>query len=229
MIGRLQGWFGNGWVGIAELLITAFCVFLSLSIHEFSHGFAAYKFGDDTAKRMGRLNINPLSHLDPVGALCLFFFGFGWAKPVPVNPLNLPYGKRKSRMALISFAGPLSNLLTAFLAVVFLHLIYALLPLISGIGITVFSVVETLLYTLIYINVGLAVFNFIPVPPLDGSKILNAVLPPRIYFKIMEFEQYGFIILLLIINIPFFTRLLYAISNLIISVFFWLVELVPFF
>ncbi len=98
MFGRIGHWFSNGWMGIAELLMTAFCVFLSLSIHEFAHGLVAYKLGDNTAKSMGRLNLSPMSHLDPIGALCLFLFGFGWARPVPVNPGNFKFGKRKSGM-----------------------------------------------------------------------------------------------------------------------------------
>lgn len=228
MFGRMERWFGNGWFGIAELLITAFCVFFSLSVHEFFHGFAAYKLGDSTAKSMGRLNISPFSHLDPIGAICLFLFGFGWAKPVPVNPNNFAYGKQKSGMVWTSLAGPLSNLVVAFLAVLFLHICYAFSPVILGVSEAIYSVIVNILYTLIFMNVGLAVFNFIPIPPLDGSKILNAVLPPRLYFKIMQYEQYGFIILLLIINLPIFSSILNGVSDLIISAFFWIVELIPF-
>lgn len=225
---RIHRWFGNGWMGIAELLLTAFCVFLSLSIHEFAHGYAAYKLGDDTAKNMGRLNLSPMSHLDPIGAICLFLFGFGWAKPVPVNPNNFAYGKRKSGMVWTSLAGPASNLVTAFLATFLLYVLDAFFPTDGGFGTTVASVVVTLLYTLIFMNVGLAVFNFIPIPPLDGSKILNAVLPPRIYFKIMQYEQFGFIALLLIINLPIFSNILNGISNWIVSIFFWIMDLIPF-
>lgn len=228
MLNRIERWFGNGWIGIAELLMTAFCVFFSLSVHEFFHGFVAYKLGDTTAKSMGRLNLSPMSHIDPIGAMCLFFFGFGWARPVPVNPNNFAYGKRKSGMVWTSLAGPLSNLAVAFLSVLLLHIFYALSPRVGGMGVTVQSVVITMLYTLIFMNVGLAVFNLIPVPPLDGSKILNAVLPPRLYFKIMQYEQYGFIALLIIINLPIFNRILNGISNFIITAFFWVIELIPF-
>ncbi len=228
MLNRLGHWFGNGWLGIAELLMTAFCVFLSLSVHEFFHGYMAYKLGDHTAKSMGRLNLSPLSHLDPIGAICLFLFGFGWARPVPVNPNNFRLGKRKSGMVLTSLAGPISNLILAFFAVLLLHFCYAFLPETGSIGQKIYTVVFNILYTLIFMNVGLMVFNFIPVPPLDGSKILNAILPPRLYFKIMEYERYGFIALLIIINLPIFSRILNGISSLIISGLFWLVELIPF-
>lgn len=225
---RLGRWFGNGWFGIAELLMTAFCVFFSLSVHEFFHGYVAYKLGDSTAKSMGRLNLSPLSHLDPIGAICLFLFGFGWARPVPINPNNFAYGKQKSGMVWTSLAGPISNLVLAFLSVLALRILYSFSPKTGDIGGTICSVVISLLYILMFMNVGLAVFNLIPIPPLDGSKILNAVLPPRLYFKIMQYEQFGFIALLLIINLPIFSRILNGISNLIISAFFWVVELIPF-
>ena len=228
MVNRLQQWFGRGWIGIAELLMTAFCVFLSLSIHEFAQGYTAYKLGDNTAKSMGRLNLSPLSHLDPIGALCLFLFGFGWARPVPVNPGNFAVGKRKSGMVITSLAGPLSNLLVAFVAVFLLNLVY-LVPLGSEVEATILSVITTMLYILISMNIGLAVFNFIPIPPLDGSKILSAVLPPRTYFKLMQYEQYGFIILIILINTPIFGSLLNTISNLILSFYFWVIGLIPFF
>ena len=126
MMSRIYDWFGNGWLGIAKLLITALCVFFSLSIHEFAHGYAAYKMGDETAKHMGRLNINPMSHLDPIGALCLFLFGFGWARPVPVNPRNFKTGKFKSGMVWTAVAGPLSNLIIAFISLLILNIIYKL-------------------------------------------------------------------------------------------------------
>lgn len=229
MAGRIQRWFGNGWIGIAELFMTALCVFFSLSIHEFAHGFAAHRLGDDTAKNMGRLNLSPLSHLDPIGAICLFLFGFGWARPVPVNPGNFPFKKRKMGMVITSLAGPLSNLLTAFFAVLLLRVIDAFYPQSAPMFVNTFlSVVVSLLYVLISMNIGLAVFNFIPIPPLDGSKILNAVLPPRIYFKIMQYEQYGFIVLLILINTPIFSRILNTVSSLILTFYFWVIGLIPF-
>lgn len=228
MFNRIHQWFGRGWIGIAELLMTAFCVFLSLSIHEVAHGLAAYKLGDNTAKSMGRLNLNPMSHLDPIGAICLFLFGFGWARPVPVNPGNFEIGKRKSGMVWTSLAGPLSNLLVAFVAVFLLNLIY-LIPVGTELSATILSVIATMLYVLISMNIGLAVFNFIPIPPLDGSKILSAVLPPRIYFKLMQYEQYGFIALLIIINLPVFSNILNTVSNWILTFYFWIIELIPFF
>ena len=229
MISRLQSWFSNGWVGIINLLITVLCVFLSLSIHEFFHGYAAYKLGDDTAKNMGRLNLSPKSHLDPIGAICLFLFGFGWANPVPVNPGNFKPGKRKSGMVITSLAGPVSNLLLSFVSLFLLYIVYEFFPVINSLTSSVYTVVESILLSLVYMNIGLAIFNLLPVPPLDGSKILSAVLPARIYFKIMQYEQYGFIILLILLNLPIFSNLLSFLQQGILRGFIRIIELLPFF
>lgn len=224
MYGRIQRWFGNGWMGIAELLLTAFCVFLSLSVHEFAHGYAAYKMGDDTAKNMGRLNISPMSHLDPIGAICLFFFGFGWARPVPVNPRNFESGKYKSGMVITSLAGPLSNIILSFVSYFLLGVISLYFVDLLGaslVGERILYVLIVLLRTLVLMNISLAIFNLLPIPPLDGSKILNAVLPARIYFKIMQYERYGFIILIILINTPIFSSLLSFFSNWLLIGFDW--------
>ncbi len=183
---------------LLTVLIIVFSVFLSLSVHEMSHGLAAYMIGDKTAKYSGRISLNPLHHLDPVGALCLLLFGFGWAKPVPVNPWNFKY--KRAGMAITAFAGPLSNFIVAFIA----FLIYAFLPSANG----VLYVISLICNYLIVYNIGLGVFNLIPIPPLDGSKILGAILPRNIYFKLMEYERYGFIILIVLINTPFFRAIL---------------------
>ena len=231
MFDRIQHWFGNGWTGIAELLITAFCVFFSLSIHEFAHGYAAFKMGDETARNMGRLNISPMSHLDPIGAICLFLFGFGWAKPVPVNPRNFKSGKYKSGMVLTSIAGPLSNLIITFIACLLLNIIGRFVSSVSfssKFALMATNVLVLILYTLIRMNISLAIFNLIPIPPLDGSKILNAVLPGRIYFKIMQYEQYGFILLILLINTPIFGRILNGLANFVLTAFDWIIGLIPF-
>lgn len=216
----MQQWFGNGWLGILDLLITALCVFLSLSVHEFAHGLAAYKMGDDTASLSGRLSLNPLRHLDPIGALCLFFFGFGWARPVPVNPMR--FQKKKAGMVITSLAGPFSNFILAFLSVFFMRLL-KFAPT-QGIFGQVAYLCLILTQNLAIMNISLALFNLIPIPPLDGSKVLNAILPARIYFKIMQYERYGFIVLILLINIPIVMRLLnfcviwiYNIYNLVFS------------
>ncbi len=205
-MGRLQRWFGNGAEGILDLLITALCVFLSLTVHEFCHGYMAYLRGDNTAQRTGRLSLNPIHHIDPIGALCLFLFGFGWAKPVMVNPINFKRKTIKLDMVLTSLAGPFANFLLAFLSVFF----YLLIILLSGNGdVNKYAYLALeILRTLGVMNLGLGLFNLIPIPPLDGSKVLSAVLPTRIYFRLMEYERFGFIALILLINLPIFNYLL---------------------
>lgn len=209
---------------LLRVLILVFCVFLSLSVHEMSHGIGAYLMGDKTAKYDGRISMNPLRHLDPFGALCLFVFGFGWAKPVMVNPYN--FKNKKAGMVLTSVAGPLSNFIFAFVAFVGMTVI----------GNIQFSSADSVIFDiatvcfiicsyLVSLNIGLGVFNLIPIPPLDGSKILNAILPQRIYFKIMEYERYGFIILLILLNTPIFDRFLGGVSGAIISFYEMIINL----
>ncbi len=198
------------------ILITAFAVLLSLSVHELAHGLSAYWMGDKTAKNSGRLSLNPMHHLDPFGALCLFCFGFGWAKPVPVNPWN--FNNKKGGMVLTSLAGPISNFLLAFLAqfgvVILGGMSFATDTQLSYMLATVGYII--CLY-LVQMNLGLGLFNLIPIPPLDGSKVLNAVLPQRVYFKILEYERYGFIVLIILINLPFFNSLLFGAENAIMN------------
>ncbi|MDO5311181.1 MAG: site-2 protease family protein [Clostridia bacterium] len=196
---------------VTYILITAFCVLLSLSTHELSHGLAAYAVGDNTAKYSGRLSLNPFAHLDPFGALCLFLFGFGWAKPVPVNPWN--FKNKKGGMIFTSLAGPLSNFILAFIAMIFnIILKSALMKMATGNSLgalfTIASVFYSITDCLVIINLGLGIFNLIPIPPLDGSKVLTAILPQNLYFKLMDYERYGFIILLILINLPGFNSFL---------------------
>ena len=158
-------------------------VLLSLSFHEFSHGYVAFKLGDPTAKQAGRLTLNPRAHIDPLGTLCMLIFRFGWAKPVPVNVMY--FKDRKKGMAITAAAGPISNLLLAFLCLLLF------VPVLVYAGWTaVGSYAANFLYIMVMINVGLAVFNLLPISPLDGSKILYAVLPNKIYFSIMRYERY---------------------------------------
>jgi len=200
---------------IVYYVFVALASLIALTVHEFSHGYIAYRLGDPTARAMGRLSLNPIKHLDPVGAICMIVFRFGWARPVPIDPR---YFKRPKRdFALCALAGPLSNLI---LAVLIGFLYSLLLSVFGGIQFTnafLFELCQNLLNFLFifhYVNLGLTVFNLIPVPPLDGSRILNVILPDRIYFKIMRYERkiyLGLIIWLLVgdfirdalLNIPF--------------------------
>ena len=180
---------------ILFLLSGVFIVFCTLPIHETAHAYVAYKLGDNTAKYQGRLTLNPLSHIDPIGGLMILLFGFGWAKPVPVNMWKF---KRPNRdMAITALAGPVSNILLAFLFM----LIYNVL-LVTGViaGYSTVAVgIHFFIVQIISINLYLAVFNLLPIPPLDGSRLLNAFLPDRIYYKIMQNENYIMIAVLVLI------------------------------
>jgi Zn-dependent protease len=165
-------------------IIIAVPLLYAVIFHELAHGWVAYRMGDPTAKSMGRLSLNPLKHLDPMGTLMLFLFGFGWAKPVPVN-FNLLRNRRKG-MILVSAAGIITNMLLAFCAL-FLYRLLSLPP--SGIA-------AQLLYYFARINIILAAFNLIPLPPLDGSKILLGFAPPGVQKSLFRIERYGLLIII---------------------------------
>ena len=182
---------------IPYYIISALAVLVILSIHEFSHGYVAHLLGDPTAKQQGRLTINPMKHLDPWGALCMVLFHFGWAKPVPVD---LRYFKKPKRdFALVALAGPCSNLILAFFGAFFYLGFYELALRIPIPNQLVYNLISYTLYFLLafhQINLGLAVFNLIPVPPLDGSRLLFSVLPDRLYYKFLRHERTIYLVML---------------------------------
>ena len=170
-------------------LIRALVTLVAIPFHEAGHALAAWLLGDPTAKREGRISLNPFRHFDLVGTLCMVFAGVGWAKPVNTDPRN--FKNPKWGMALTALAGPVANLVLAYLAMVVWKLVYYWAPVT---GATVFA--ARFLQYLVMMDVSLAVFNLLPVPPLDGSRILLAVLPQRLYFGIMKYERVIFVILL---------------------------------
>jgi Zn-dependent protease len=164
-------------------------VFIGLSLHEFSHALAAYFMGDKTAKDAGRLTIDPRSHIDLLGFITLLIAGFGWAKPVPINPWN--FKKRKTGTIIVSLAGPIMNLFIAFITLFFIF------------GFQIFQWDNEILFNIVmgifYVNISLFVFNLLPIPPLDGSKILASVLPEQLEEKFYAIEKYSYLILIMLI------------------------------
>ena len=183
---------GLDWSYLLNLLLQVIPALLCIMIHEICHGAAAYALGDRTAATQGRLSLNPLRHIDWFGLLMLAVFHFGWAKPVSVDMRNFKNPKRD--MAITAFAGPLSNFVLAALALFLYGLLYTPLRG-SGAG----SFCLTMLNTLAYLSISLGLFNLIPFPPLDGSKVLFALLPDKAYLRLMMLERYGMLVLILLV------------------------------
>ena len=200
------------------IIIQAPVILLSLTIHEYFHGWTANKLGDPTAKLRGRLTLNPIAHLDVLGTILMFVVGFGWAKPVPINAMNFKDPKKGT--LLVAIAGPLSNLATAVVAGIILR---PLVPKVLTGAIapgTIESIGVIMLVLAIVYGIALAIFNLIPIPPLDGSRVMYAILPDRYLYAYSRFEPYGVIFLfaLFIFGSGVFRYLLYPVSY--ISVLF---------
>lgn len=205
---------------LTEILARLIVVFTAISVHELSHGFVAYKLGDPTAKYAGRLTLNPIAHFDPIGALCMVLFGFGWAKPVPVNPMY--FTDRKRDNALVALAGPVSNIILAFASTVLTALFECFVHFRFNNFATDF--ISLVLVQLAVVNIGFAVFNLIPFPPLDGSKILGAFLSYQNYNKLLMYERFGFPILMLLSFTGVLGRILNIFISPLISGWWWLLE-----
>ena len=181
------------WAGLVSFLVNVLAVVVCLTLHELSHGLAAYALGDPTAKDQGRLSLNPLRHIDLIGFVCMLVAGVGWARPVPVDLRYFNHPKRD--MAITALAGPVSNLLTAVLAIGIGSLLYHL----GLLGGTVLFCVFGALCNLAVLSAGLGLFNLIPIPPMDGSRVLFAFLPDRLYYTVMRYERYIMLALLLLL------------------------------
>ncbi len=173
---------------VARILV----LLTSLSFHELAHAYVADKLGDNTARNMGRITMNPLAHLDPVGTIMILLVGFGWAKPVQVDSRN--FKNQRKGMAAVALAGPLANFLLAFITLVLGKTVWWIAILNNSAG-TIVQNIISILYSMSFTNIALGVFNLIPVPPLDGSKVLGAFFSNDFYFKMMHYSQYSYIFL----------------------------------
>ena len=194
-----------------DIVVRAIVLLTAIPIHEAAHAYVADKMGDPTGRYMGRLTLNPMAHFDLVGSIAMLVAGIGWAKPVPINPRN--FREPKKGMAISAAAGPISNLIVAAISLsaakILMYVSYQ-----AGVN-TVFSTLFTIFNLMCSINISLAIFNLIPIPPFDGSRIFNYFLPDKFYFKVMEYEQYIVIGLLIILFTGVLDVPLAILSNLI--------------
>lgn len=197
---------------VTWIFSSLFVIFLTLPIHEYAHARIAVALGDDTPRYQGRLSLNPFNHIDWMGAASILIFGIGWARPVSVNMFN--FKKPRVGMAAVAAAGPISNLLVAFIALLLYNTCFAIFlntfwGLIAFIG-------EILFYVAI-INISLAVFNLLPIPPFDGSRVLGIILPQKIYYKLMRFEQYILYVVLALVLLGVFDTPLAIANNFVLN------------
>lgn len=180
---------------LISILINVPITLVALTGHELAHAWVSDKLGDPTPRREGRLSLNPFAHLDLVGTLLMIFTGFGWAKPVSINPMY--YKNRKKGMALTAAAGPVSNFIMAFLAVLLGAVVEIVCDMI-GFGSAFAGIFENIMFIFAQRNLCFMVFNLIPIPPLDGSKVLGLIIPNRIYYRILQYEQYSIYLIMIL-------------------------------
>lgn len=198
---------------ILQFIILAPPLLLALTVHEFAHGYVAFRLGDPTAKALGRLTLNPLKHLDPLGTIAFFIFHFGWAKPVPVNPAY--FKDPQKDMLWVALAGPLTNLILAVISALMTRAVWLVAQILpySALGEAVLVPLNSTLIASVWINLVLCIFNFLPIPPLDGSRILTGLLPPDLARSYASIERYGFILLIILAVSGVLSRLIIPLIN----------------
>lgn len=182
---------------------------IALVIHEYAHAKAADVMGDFTPRMTGRLTLNPMAHIDPIGLIMLLVVRFGWAKPVMINARN--FRNWRQGELLVAVAGPVANLIVAFISLLAMAILFKLGMFSEG--------VRLVLSMMVLFNINFAIFNMLPLPPLDGSKVLMVLLPGRLAYKLMSLERYSFIILIFLMMTPFLTMILIPLQRLVLSVF----------
>lgn len=206
--------------GLISLIISIPGLLLAISMHECAHGYAAYLMGDRTAKYSGRLSLNPLHHLDLVGTLCMLFFRFGWAKPVPINPNNFKNHRRG--IILVSLAGPFANFIIGLVS----YIICFLISVFIGTASMFWQFIYEIFALSVFMNVGFMIFNLLPVPPLDGSKILLEFLPYKVRYTIYQYERYFSLILLILIYAGTMVPVLTLFQSYVIRFYIYLTNLI---
>ena len=194
------------WSSMGDMILRVVAILLCLVVHEVCHGLAAYRLGGPTAKASHRLSFNPIHHLDPFGLIMMVAVGFGWAKPVPVDPRY--FKKPKQGMAITALAGPASNFVLAFLSALLLGILAAVAAVRGESG--ALTVALRFCSMMVALNIGLGIFNLIPFPPLDGSKVVAMFLPDRAYLQWMRLERYGMVILMAALWFGWLDGFLYA-------------------
>ena len=206
---------------LPTLLLSLPAVLISLSVHESAHGYVANKLGDPTAKNLGRITLNPMKHFDLLGFLSMVIFRVGWAKPVPINARNFKNPRRD--MAISAAAGPLSNLCLAFIFAILLKILnvaYGFITFTSETAFFVMYLLEIMLLSGVVLNINLMIFNLIPIPPFDGSRILYVFLPTELYFKVMRYERYIMIAFILLFATGALSGPLSFLTNLLTNLIF---------
>lgn len=201
--------------GLISFLYTLPALLFCLSVHEFAHAYTAYKLGDRTQKAMGRLTLNPFSHIDIAGFICIALFGFGWGKPVMIDDRN--FKNKAAGNALTAFAGPCSNIIMAILFTIILKILLITGVILPAINSVVGSIILNMLILTIQFNVVFAIFNLIPIPPFDGSRILYFFLPAKGRENMYKIEQYSFIIVLVILVTGIGSKLVSPIVNFVLG------------